>query len=47
MKKKCAKNHSLGSHVDAIGKTMFNLFAKNLISEENSKIAKSRKRISK
>ena len=45
--KKCAKNHALGTHLKIIGKTMFNLFAKNLVSEENSKIQKSRKRTSK
>jgi hypothetical protein len=44
---KCGSNHSFSSYVKKIGKTMFNLFAKNLISEENSKIHKSRKRASK
>ena len=47
LEKKCTKDHTLRSYLNAIGKTMFNLFAKNLISDENSKIAKSRKRVAK
>ena len=43
---KCLKNHTLESQVKKIGHIMFNLFSKNLVNEENSKIASSRKRVS-
>ena len=41
---KCANEHGFRIHIEKIAQTLFNLFAKNLIAEENSKIHKSRKR---
>ena len=41
---KCKNGHLLKTYLKRIGMTMFNLFAKNLVKEENSKIYASRKR---
>ena len=42
---RCIENHQFKVHIKKVGQTLFNLFAKNLIAEENSKINKTRKRI--
>ena len=41
---KCDSNHAIKSYISSIGEIMFNLFAKNLIADENTKIQATRKR---
>ena len=40
----CVNNHPFKRHIKVIAETLFNIFAKNLTAEANSKIHKSRKR---
>ena len=45
--KRAEDNHQFSARVKKIRTPLFNLFAKNLVSEENSKIHQTRKRLSK
>ena len=44
IKIECKKGHAINTHLKKLGTIMFNLFAKNLVNEENSKIQASKKR---
>ena len=44
---KCESGHSFGDFVPKIGNSVFNIFSKNFVSDENDKIHQARKRKTK